>query len=188
MNTITTYNSLNKVAQKNGIVLLGSTFAYDLPLNELVQNYSISKKIYNRSIQGLKIKDAEKYIENCITALEPTKLIINLGDEDLNADSDVSELIEEYRWLLYRIHTMLPDTVLVITSVDESTENASAFNAELKKLAKEFGCEFIVIPQCSNFEEHTFVFFKSIRKSLYDVTNGFSELASKAILDSMIQY
>lgn len=188
MNTITTYNSLNKVAQKNGIVLLGSTFAYTLPLNELVQNYSISKKIYNRSIQGLRIKDAEQYIESCIKPLEPAKLIINLGDEDLNANSDVSELTEEYRWLLYRIHTMLPDTVLIITSVDETAENASAFNSELKKLSKEFGCDFIAIPRYANVEEHTFAFFKGIRTSLYDASNGFSELASKAVLDSMIQY
>lgn len=185
MNTISTYTYLNKFAQKHGIVLLGSTFAHDFPLNELAQDYSITKRIYNRSIKGLQIKDAEKYIEDCIIPLEPSKLIINLGDEDLNSNASVNELIEEYRWLMYKIHTILPDTSLIITSVDDSSENAYSFNALLKGLANEFGCDFVVTPEYSGNEEHAFAFFKGIKTILYDAGNNYSELA-KAVLDSMI--
>ncbi|MGN0165770.1 MAG: SGNH/GDSL hydrolase family protein [Lachnospiraceae bacterium] len=188
MNTIATYTYLNNFAQKRGIVLLGSTFAYDFPLNELIQNYSVSKKIYNRSIPGLKIKEAEQYFEDCILALQPAKMIINLGDEDINSDVSIPELIEEYRWLLYKVHTLLPNTVLIITSIDTTSDNAVAFNHQLKKLARELGCEFLTIQNSETFEEHTFAFFKSIKTSLYDATTNFSDLAAKAVLDSMIQY
>lgn len=186
MRVKTQYAFLNKFAKSNGIVLLGSTTLDELPVNELLQNFNVSKNIYNRSISGLTISEAEQYLEQCVFALCPGKVIINLGEEDLLLSDNISQLIEQYRWLLYKIHVALPSCRLVLTGIKGKGEIYNIFNAEVKKLANEFGCTFYDIPEVENEEEYGPMFLRTIKLSLYEDNLSRSELASRAILGLMM--
>lgn len=170
------FTILNKVAKKHGIVLFGSTTAARIPINELVQDYDISQKIYNRSISGLHLTDAEKYLDTCVYNLEPDKIILNLGEEDLKASCEINKLAEQYRWLLYTIHTVLPDASLILTSVTPQDEKAEKFNQALKTLSLEFGCNYLEIPAGINLGEYDIRFFRTIKSVFYDSNMSYSDI------------
>lgn len=178
---------LNKSVKRNGVVLWGST-SLDKPfVNELIQGFPMSQNVYNRSISGLNISDAEKYLEQCVYELSPSRVIINLGEEDVKNCTDVMQLTEQYRWLLYKIHVALPACQFVVTTVPGKSEVCECFNEELKKLAKEFGCIFYRIPETADEENFVPVFLNAVKLSLYDSKLGYSGIATKAVFDLMTQ-
>ena len=181
------YIFLNKLAKRNGIVLWGSTSLADQPVNELLQGFHTSQNIYNRSISGLCLEEAETVLEQCVLELSPDRVIINLGEEDLKVSDDVSQMIEQYRWILYKIHVSLPQCQMVITTVPGKGENCDCFNEELKKLAREFGCTFYRIPVVSKEEEFLPAFLGAVKLALYDSNLGYSDIATKAVFDLMMQ-
>ena len=181
------YTFLNKLAKGNGIVLWGSTSLAEQPVNELLQGFHTSQNIYNRSISGLRLEEAETVLEQCVLELSPARVIINLGEEDLKASNDVSQMIEQYRWILYKIHVSLPQCQLVVTTVSGRGENCDCFNEELKKLAKEFGCTFYRIPAVSTEDEFLTTFLSAVKLALYDSHLGYSDIATRAVFDLMMQ-
>lgn len=170
------FTILNKVAKKHGIVLFGSTSAANVPINELVQDYDISQHIYNRSIEGLSLSNAEKYLDTCVYSLEPDKIILNLGEEDLKENCDIDKLAEQYRWLLYTIHTVLPDASLILTSVTAPGERAESFNHILKTLSEECGCSYFEIPSVHNLGEYDIGFFRTIKSVFYDSNMSYADI------------
>lgn len=181
------YTFLNKLAKGNGIVLWGSTSLAEQPVNELLQGFHTSQSVYNRSIAGLRLKEAELFLEQCVLELSPSRVIINLGEEDLLDSDDVTQMIEQYRWILYKIHVSLPLCQLVVTTVPGKGEVCDRFNEELKKLAKEFGCSFYRIPAASTEEEFLSTFLSAVKLALYDSNLGYSDIATRAVFDLMMQ-
>ena len=95
---ISAYQTLNQVAEAAGVVLFGSTTAANLPLNELLQDFGVSCTVYNRSVEGLTIEQAESYIQPCIAPLMPKMILLHFGEEELNAGTQsVDSIIEAYR-------------------------------------------------------------------------------------------
>lgn len=181
------YGFLNKVAKSNGIVLWGSSSLYEQPINELLQSYGISKNIYNRSVAGLSIAEAENYLDVCVYQLRPSRIIINLGEEDLKYSDEVASMIEQYRWILYKIHVELPNCQIVVTTVPGQGEPHRRFNEELMALAKEFGCTFYRIPSVDGEEEYCSVFLNTVKLSLYDSSLDYSGIANRVVFDLMMQ-
>ena len=176
MTTKIDFSILNNVAKKHGIVLFGSTAAANIPINELMQDYDISQPVYNRSISGLKLMNAEDYLESCIYHLKPSKIILNLGEEDLKICDDIEKLIEQYRWLLYKIHTKLPNSNLILTSVATDAPHFEEFNKALKKLSDECGCEYInILPEQNPFE-FDIRFFRMIKSVFFDNNMSYSDI------------
>ncbi len=182
----TQYSFLNRIARKGGIVLWGSTTLAELPVNELLKNYDVSRYIYNRSISGLKLSEAEDYLDVCVFGLDPEKVIISLGEEDLKNGTEVSQLIEQYRWLLYSIHLRLPKCTLVITSARGKGGLHDSLNASLKKLAGEFGCTFCDVSDEPSDEEYGLSFINSVRIALYDDSMTYSDIASRAVITALM--
>lgn len=180
------YAFLNKMAKGNGIVLLGSTSLEEQPVNELLQRFDVQKNIYNRSVSGLTIAGAEGCLEQCVYELSPSKLIVNLGEEDVKYSDDVEQMIEQYRWLLYKIHVALPNCQLILTTVYGEGVVCDSFNDELEKLAAEVGCIFYRIPQVPE-EEYCPAFLGAIKLSLYDSSRGYSGIANRMVYDLMMQ-
>ena len=79
---ISAYQTLNQVAEAAGVVLFGSTTAANLPLNELLQDFGVSCTVYNRSVEGLTIEQAESYIQPCIAPLMPKMILLHFGEEE----------------------------------------------------------------------------------------------------------
>ena len=92
MDMITAYRTWNRVAEPAGVVLFGSTSAARLPLNELIQDYSVDCTVYNRSVEGLQIADAENYIQPCIVPLMPKTILLHFGEEELREGVQSVEL------------------------------------------------------------------------------------------------
>jgi hypothetical protein len=166
---------LNKLAKEHGIVLFGSTMASKVPVNELVQDFGLSGNIYNRSIAGLTLADAENHLDFCVFNLKPDKLLLCLGEEDLKEECDVSKLMEQYHWLLYKIHTVLPDTTLSLISVVSSSSQTAEFNASLRTLSQECGCEYLELPVAENIADYELRFFRTIKPVFFNGNMSFAD-------------
>ena len=180
------YEILNRFARKHGVVFFGSTTAAQMPLNELVQDLDSSVCFYNRSIEGLKLSDAEDYLDTCVTCIIPDRIIINLGEAELNEGADFTKLIEQYRWLLYKIHTALPSSRLIIASVPQINDSAMEFNHQLKSLSDEFGCEYLKLPDCIDSEDFSYLFAKSLKPFLCTESLSYTDIANQAVLDVLL--
>lgn len=187
MTTLFNYTLLNKIARKGGVVLFGSTAMNNIPVSELMQDYGMNSVFYKRCIDKLKISDAEKCIDSCVAGLMPTKLILNLGEEDINDNCDMNKLIEDYRWLLYNIHAKLPNARLYVTSVLSEEKKADEFNGMLKKLAGENGCEYIKIWEGDPDNVEVEV-FRKLKPVLGKDGLSYSDMADKAIMDILLPY
>lgn len=176
MDMITTYQTWNQVAETAGVVLFGSTSAARLPLNELMQDYNVDCTVYNRSVEGLQIAEAEAYIHPCIVPLMPKMILLHFGEEELKKGTQsVEEMIESYRWLLYQLHTAVPESRLVLISVNRQFSNADAYNRALYALAKEYGCQYEEAPNGKLDTEYALRFFQVLRAFFYDRTMNLAD-------------
>lgn len=167
------FNELNSVSRLGSTVLFGSTFASTLPINELSQDYGLNHIVYNRSIEGLSIADAKNYIKTCVTDLAPNKLFIALGDEDL--DKDVSEIISQYEWLLYQIHSTLKNCRIYLVSVCSKKSGTATLNKAIKNLAADSGCKYINISDAVSDELPELKAFNILKTYLRDCPINFAD-------------
>lgn len=137
------YRELNSITEAGGVVLFGSNTFASLPVGELTQAFQITEPIYNRSVKDVKINQIETYLKVCLYDLNPRKVFVNLGDEDiLDENIDISNFIAKYEWLLYMIHTKTQAAIYIV-SIISSRPEAREINSRLKKLAEQTGCRYI---------------------------------------------
>lgn len=104
------YNILNKYIKKGQILFVGSSLMEDFPINEFQQTLDKSYIIYNRGIGGHIIADLLDSMEECIFALEPSKIFINIGTNDISSLNYKKEnLIVGYDNILTQINQRLPN-------------------------------------------------------------------------------
>ncbi len=167
------YQSLNEISQNGGIVLFGSTFSSSIPLHELVEYFEVETPVYNRSIPGLSVFEAKDYLDTCILDLQPHKIFIQLGEEDLEAD--VSEVIAQYEWLLYQIHAALRGSRIYLLSVYKKDADTNALNTALQALAKDSGCRFIDISEIGRHQKPAFKVFSLLQPFFREYPLRFGE-------------
>ncbi len=140
---MTNYEQINQVAKHGGVVLLGSSYLNSLPLCELAQDFETNITVHNRSVQGLTIDNVCDNLQNCVLDLDPSKVFIGIGDEDVKKpELDTERFIEKYQWMLYTLHQRSHAKIYII-SVLSPLPNASKINERLKQLAVETGCVYI---------------------------------------------
>ncbi|MBQ8510291.1 MAG: hypothetical protein IJ493_10335 [Clostridia bacterium] len=132
---INMYTAINEIAIKGEIVVFGSTFAAGFPFYELSQDYVLRNAIYNRSIEGLTLKEAATVLQPCVIDLKPKKVFLAFGDNE----TDESEALESYRSLLHTLQAKLPHTALTILAV----KGSDSFNCRLEELAHELKLTFL---------------------------------------------
>ena len=173
MNTVsqelTRFSQLNEVSPKGGVVFFGSTFMKDLPVSELATDFDMHENVYNRSVEGLKITDAENAIQSCVAELDPSKVFVCLGDADVTAENfNTKEFLSQYEWLLYSLHDKCK-AELFIVSVMSNTPVAQTINNKLKNLAKNTGCSFIDCTAALGHKNEDVIAFEALR---YHIRNG----------------
>ena len=99
-------------------------------------------------------------LDDCVLALEPSKLFINIGTNDLDLSEDpIPALIENYRKILQRIRQRLPECEIIMMAYYPVCREPKGFtppdkrprtkevvdlgNGAAAELAKEFSCQFI---------------------------------------------
>jgi len=111
------YSILNKYVKKGQILFVGSSLMEDFPINEFQQILDKSYIIYNRGIGGHIIADLLDSIEECIFELEPSKMFINIGTNDISSSNYKKEdLVEGYDNILTQINQRLPNCKVYVMS------------------------------------------------------------------------
>ena len=156
------YHELNQVAVKGQTVCAGRSLMENFPLNELLMDTGSSKRAYNRGIGGLTIEEYDAVLDTCVLELEPSKLIINIGSNDLNlAGNTIGNLIRRYRALIRRIQAQLPACHITMLAfypcreepseggfvmpgrIPRTMANVNLANEAVRALADELGCDYL---------------------------------------------
>jgi lysophospholipase L1-like esterase len=108
-NRLISYKQLNQVAKKGQILFVGSSLMEQFPINELQQALDKNYIIYNRGIGGYVTSDLLNTMEECIFELQPSKIFINIGTNDIGSpDYKKEKLISNYDNILTQISDRLP--------------------------------------------------------------------------------
>ncbi|AWI07724.1 hypothetical protein B9W14_06875 [Clostridium drakei] len=109
-NRLKNYKILNKYVKKGEILFVGSSLMEWFPIDEMQQTLEKDYIIYNRGIAGVVTKELLKSMNECIFELEPSKIFINIGTNDMNtSDYKKEKLIQNYDRILTEIGKKLPN-------------------------------------------------------------------------------
>lgn len=159
------YAQLNEIAKKGGVLFTGSSLMEQFPICEMCMSAGIDKVVYNRGIGGFTTVDFLENIGVQLLDLEPSKVFINIGTNDMNpqfGEDWMDKLLTNYRSILTQLKNKLPDTEVYmmayypindalpgapfymshIFSV-RSNKNLDLVNEKMADLATEFGYHFI---------------------------------------------
>lgn len=154
------YRELNTVAVKGQTVCAGSSLMELFPINELLMNMGSTKKVYNRGMIAYTLEQYDKVLDICVLDLEPSKLFINIGSNDLNLPGDtIGNMLSKYRAMIRRIQTALPACKITMMAFypcrDDENEPqmegrvprtmalVNQANEQLQTLAAELGCAWL---------------------------------------------
>lgn len=103
------YRHLNKYVKKGQTLFTGSSLMEQFPINEIAMTHGVNKVIYNRGIGGYTIPEMLKAMDEQIFDLEPEKIFINIGTNDISREEETIEtLTARYRAVLMQIKEKLP--------------------------------------------------------------------------------
>ena len=155
------YRELNRYVRKGETVFAGSSLMENFPVNEMLMSLGDTRCVYNRGLGGFTIDEYDKVLDVCVLELEPSRLVINIGSNDLNLPGDtVENLITRYRRLLLRVREALPGCAITLLAyypcmrsdgkmpmmpgrVPRTIENVRLANDRVRELAAELGCDFV---------------------------------------------
>lgn len=134
------------------------------PVDELQQDLGLDKVIYNRGVRATTTADLLKHMDTLILDLEPSKIFINIGSNDIGFGVPEDEFLANYGEILRQIKEILPKTTVYLMAYypvntaddfgeekDErdrlfahrSNQLLQAANAKVERLAQENHYEFI---------------------------------------------
>ncbi|MDD6564742.1 MAG: hypothetical protein PUF08_06645 [Clostridiales bacterium] len=149
------YTDLNRIAKSDSVVVFGSSFAKNIPVSELDISYDMDSYIYNRSITDLSVFDACDVIETCIYNIQPSKILIQLGETDLARGFKViPEIVTEYNKVIRKIRDNAPNAEIVVLSVCSTDVEIypEQLNKALSVMSSYLKCKFVDITASSNHE------------------------------------
>lgn len=154
-NKLECYRQLNAYVKKDEILFTGSSLAEQFPINELLPD----RTIYNRGVGGFVIDEFLENIDTLIFDLEPSKIFINIGSNDIGLPTYKQDiLMAKYQKVLDLIHDKLPQCQVYILSYYPVNPNKKSF-----------------IPE----EEKAFIFASRTNASINKANKALSLLASK---------
>lgn len=157
------YRRLNRFARKGQIVFAGSSLMEYFPVNEMAQSLGISCCIYNRGIGGYVSGQMLDAIETQILDLEPKKLFINIGTNDIGRGEEET-LWKNYETILGRVRAALPECRIYVMAyypcnnrddfglppqaragmfAHRTPESLREANQKVRSLAEKMGCRYI---------------------------------------------
>lgn len=158
------FRHLNKYVQKGQILFTGSSLMEQFPIQEIMLNHGVHKTVYNRGIGGYTIPEMLNAMNEQILDLEPSKIFINIGTNDISIAEETEENLEsDYRQVLSQIKNMLPETEVYMMAyypvnievarlrgwsggdvvAERRMDRLEKANAIVERLADEFGYKYI---------------------------------------------
>ena len=109
------FRHLNPFVRKGQIVFAGSSLMEQFPIYEFLLDFQLPYTIYNRGVGGFTTDEFYAALEDCVFALEPAHLFLNIGTNDLNGpEYRLSRLLDNYEKILQAIRGRLPATRLYL--------------------------------------------------------------------------
>ena len=133
------------------------------PINKLLKEHSDDTIIYNRGVGGFLSHELLEVIDVCAIDLQPSKVFINIGTNDLSWSSiPISRLIDNYEKIISLIENAVPNVKIYLMAYYpvnyeaaseemkeclkiRTNEKITAANAEVKKLSEKHGQRYIDI-------------------------------------------
>ncbi len=156
------YRHLNKNIKKGQILFTGSSLMEQFPINEIAMTHGLDKVIYNRGIGGYTIPEMLEAMDEQIFDLEPSKIFINIGTNDMSfPEWTVEGFKENYRKILDQIKERLPEAVVYMMAyypvnlkaagkndwgreaAERRLERLPQANKGVQELAAEYGYRYI---------------------------------------------
>lgn len=107
------FRHLNPYVRKGQILFAGSSLMEQFPIYEFLLDFQLPYTIYNRGVGGFTTDEFYAALEDCVFALEPAHLFLNIGTNDLNGpEYRLSRLLDNYEKILQAIRGQLPATRL----------------------------------------------------------------------------
>lgn len=165
-NKVRNYREMNRIARKGQILFTGSSLMEQFPIAEYALSRGLGKIVYNRGIGGTTTDDFLREIDTVLFDLEPSRIFINIGTNDINERADgeywQDHLLRNYEEILKQIKTRLPQAVVYMMAyypvnpdlpdIPEWTRNAFRTrtnqalletNARVAQLAAKYGFHYI---------------------------------------------
>ncbi len=157
------YRELNRDAKKGQIVCAGSSLMEMFPVEKFAAEEGEPVIVYNRGIGGFVTSELLDALDICILDLEPSRLFINIGTNDLSdAQIPISRMMRNYEEILERTRQALPEIEIYLmayypvnyeAAAEEmkpclrirTNEKINAANQEVQKLAERCGYRYIDI-------------------------------------------
>lgn len=156
------YHMKNLTAPKGGIVFVGSSLMEMFPIEAWVAELPEPRPlVYNRGVGGYTTSDLLPILDIVAWELEPGKVFINIGTNDLNDASQTIEMImARYDEILSRIEAHLPGVPITLMAYYPVNPDAAEgdvkaclkvrtnpriaeANAAVKRLAEKHGQRYI---------------------------------------------
>ncbi|WP_302212490.1 GDSL-type esterase/lipase family protein [uncultured Ruminococcus sp.] len=155
------YRKMNESVKKGSVLFAGSSLMEMFPIEQFAADDKLPVTIYNRGIGGFITDELIKVIDVCILDLEPSKLFINIGTNDLSDTRiEMSTVMKNYEYILRETIKRVPDVKIYLmayypvnpeAATEEtreclkirSNEKIAAANEEVKKLADKLGAKYI---------------------------------------------
>lgn len=142
------YRFPNSVAKKNSTVIFGGSVDMTIPVAELCQSLEFNFNVYNRSVEGLSIRNAKNEYIMCVEPVNPESVIIHIGAHDADLFKSSSEEFDKlYLDFISYLKKSNPKMRIQLVSVDNAQRSAifSDMNRHIKAIASAERCEFFNI-------------------------------------------
>ena len=142
----------NPRLQKNQIVFAGDSITEQYQLDRFYKDSSLD--CYNRGISGDTTDNLLYRLQVSVLDIAPSKIVLTIGTNDINAGKSVGEIIENYQMIMELIVLNLPNTELYCVSIIpqnekysknayENNQRIKSTNKEIERLSKEYNCEYV---------------------------------------------
>ena len=175
---LSVFKQANSISAKGGTVIFSSGNMARMPIAEMAMNSMISNPVYNRGIAGLTIEDACGVLDQCVYALEPHRVIVALGSEDLKSPAfELDAFMYKYAKLIDCINSHIRGHVYIASVISDNPE-AERLNGALRDLAHSSGFRFIDLSCSVNCDNPLLRMFDIMRNNLRERPISFAEALS----------
>ena len=118
------FRYLNEFVKPGQILFAGSSLMEQFPIQEFVADFDLPLTIYNRGVGGFTTSEMLACMQDCVYALRPSYIFINIGTNDLNDPACTPDVLRSrYRTILSGIHAyyepeeLIGKTLIAITNL-----------------------------------------------------------------------
>lgn len=155
-NKCSSFATQNVNLSKGQIVFVGDSITDLFPLDDYFADLDLA--CYNRGIGGDTTRGLIDRLNVSIFDIKPSKIVLMIGTNDVDGGKDNDYIIENYRVILDKIRSSLPDAEIYFMSVipqnkdleassgldvTKNNEQIIALNAEIELLSREYDCIYI---------------------------------------------